>query len=403
MKRHEDELIDPEVAAELQAVDATLAGEAVDPEHAELAELALLIAAARPSIETAFAAELDERVGRFAQPASRRRRQWFSLPMVGGALASCAALAVAVVIVVGMGSSGHRATSKLFPDVAAKRPAARSLSAASSGAIATPSSGKSAFSGILAPANGAASASAGAGAPAPQPNGRKVVQSAELALTTSPAHVDDVAQELFNVVGSERGIVGSSSVTATGGPDGYAHFSLSIPSANVTDTMTRLSQLRYASVASRTDTTRDINGSYVSAGRRLADAQALRTALLKQLAAATTSAQVASLQGRIRDADAQISKWQSQLSYLNHQVNFSQVTVNVSAGPITPVPVHHQAAGGFTLTRALHDAGRVLTVAAGVAVITLAVLVPVSLVGGLAWWAAAAVRRRRREQALDLA
>ncbi len=44
-----------------------------------------------------------------------------------------------------------------------------------------------------------------------------------------------------------------------------------------------------------------------------------------------------------------------------------------------------------------------LTVAAGVALITLAALVPVLLVGALAWWIAVAVRRRRREQALDLA
>jgi hypothetical protein len=44
----------------------------------------------------------------------------------------------------------------------------------------------------------------------------------------------------------------------------------------------------------------------------------------------------------------------------------------------------------------------VLTVAAGVALIGLAALVPVALVGALAWWIASSVRRRRREQALDL-
>ena len=49
-----------------------------------------------------------------------------------------------------------------------------------------------------------------------------------------------------------------------------------------------------------------------------------------------------------------------------------------------------------------HDAGRVLVVAAGVALIALAVLVPVGLVVGLALWVAFAIRRRRREQALDL-
>jgi hypothetical protein len=45
----------------------------------------------------------------------------------------------------------------------------------------------------------------------------------------------------------------------------------------------------------------------------------------------------------------------------------------------------------------------VLTVGAGVALIVLAVLVPVGLVAALAWWIGALVRRRRREQALDMA
>lgn len=50
----------------------------------------------------------------------------------------------------------------------------------------------------------------------------------------------------------------------------------------------------------------------------------------------------------------------------------------------------------------VHDAGRVLVVVAGAALIALAVLVPVGLVGALVAWVGLAVRRRRREQALDL-
>jgi hypothetical protein len=61
------------------------------------------------------------------------------------------------------------------------------------------------------------------------------------------------------------------------------------------------------------------------------------------------------------------------------------------------------AGSGFTLHRAAHDALRVLTVAAGIALIALAVMVPAGLLGALGLWAFAAIRRRRREQALDLA
>ena len=40
--------IDPELLAELEAIDATLAGEPVEPVHAELAEVALILRAERP-------------------------------------------------------------------------------------------------------------------------------------------------------------------------------------------------------------------------------------------------------------------------------------------------------------------------------------------------------------------
>jgi hypothetical protein len=66
-----------------------------------------------------------------------------------------------------------------------------------------------------------------------------------------------------------------------------------------------------------------------------------------------------------------------------------------------PVPTHHS--GGFTLGKAAHDAGRVVVVMAGVALIALAVLLPVALLAALAWWVAGTVTHRRRERALDLA
>ena len=69
MRRLDEYPIDPEVAAALDAIDATLAGEAVDPRHAELAELALLLAAERPEMDAGFTDSLDERVERrFAAP-----------------------------------------------------------------------------------------------------------------------------------------------------------------------------------------------------------------------------------------------------------------------------------------------------------------------------------------------
>jgi N-methylhydantoinase B/oxoprolinase/acetone carboxylase alpha subunit len=57
--------------------------------------------------------------------------------------------------------------------------------------------------------------------------------------------------------------------------------------------------------------------------------------------------------------------------------------------------------GSWSIGDAFHDAGRVLTVMAGILLISAAVLVPIGLIGGLAWLTARAVIRKRREDALE--
>ncbi len=403
MRRVDDTPVDPEVAAALDAIDGTLAGDPVDPAHAELAELALLLAGERPRPDPAVANALDQRVQRrfaAAPRAARRRARWVWAP--AAAVVACAA--VAVVIVAGGGStapgprpapavSGTAASSASAPSSAAKLSPAGSSTARSATAA-----GSSTAAGSPVPEQTGSPVPAQAGSLQPPPNGRKIVQGAQLALSTSPSRVDSVAQEVFDVVGQQRGIVNSSTVSAGGG-GGYAQFQLSVPSGSLPQAMAALSSLRYAHVASRTDTTHDVNDQYLADQRRLTDARALRTALLKQLAAATSQAQIDSLTARIHDADASISSDEATLRQLNRQVDLSQVSVTISAGSV-PIPAGH-GSGGFTLGTAAHDAGRVLTIAAGIALIVLAALVPVALLGGAGLWIAATVRRRRREQALD--
>jgi hypothetical protein len=239
------------------------------------------------------------------------------------------------------------------------------------------------------------------------PNGRRQIQSAQLSLATTATRIDTVAQEVFNVVGRQNGIVKSSDITQgaqAGG--GYADFNLSIPTANLQDTLNQLSQLPYAHVVSRTDSTQDVNGRYLSDQRQLADARALRTSLLKQLAAATTTTQIDSLQAQIHDAEASISSDEATLRSLQGQISYSSLDVQINEGPIVLRPIaNHPSSGGsgLTLGRAAHDAGKVLTVAAGVILIGLAALVPVGLLVALVAWIAYWIRRRRREHVLDVA
>jgi hypothetical protein len=392
-----DEPIDPEIAASLDAIDAVLAGEPVDARYAELAEIALLLTAEKPPVPPAFAQSMDHRVAvRFAAdaaPVTRPRRRWLTRGFweATGALTVGVALIAGLVVLVGGLNRGSSASSS----------SPESLSAAPSSGVGSAASA-AASSGTQKSAASTAGTSAGNSAPPLQPptTGRKVVQSAQLQLAAPPNRIDDVAQQVYDVIGGLGGIVQSSTVTQSGGTDGYANFQLSVPSGSLGQAMTRLSSLTYATVVSRTDATQDITDQYGAAQRALADARALRTSLLKQLANATTTEQIDSLNAQIHDAEASISSDQATLNRLNHEVGFSQLSVQIGARP-APTPVSH--GGGFGIGRAAHDAGRVLTVAAGVALIALAALTPVALVAALFWWVGTAVRRRRREQALDSA
>jgi predicted RNA-binding protein YlxR (DUF448 family)/uncharacterized membrane protein (Fun14 family) len=406
MRQLDDMPIDPEMAAYLDAIDATLAGEPVDPRHAEVAELALLLADEGPRPRPEFVASLDRRAARrFApapsasRPSRARRRGWW----VAGGWSVAATCAAGIVVAVLAITSHGGTTSNQFASSSASTP---------SPAVAE-SSGGSAASSASAGASSAGSSKSAApqdlAAPAPAtralalpPNGRKVVQSAEIDLSTAPKNVETVAQEVFNVVGQANGIVDRSQVTQTGGPDGNATFQLRLPSDSLAQTLARLSNLRGATVLARTDNSHDVNSQYVSANHQLADDQALRNSLLKQLAAAVTTQQIDSLKAQLKNAEASIASDQAALRQLNAQINYSQVTVTINASQ-TPVPLTHHSSSGFTLGHAAHVAGRVLVVAAGVALIALAGLAPVALVVAILVWLSALLRRRRREQALDLA
>jgi hypothetical protein len=433
MRRTDDGPMPPEVVAALEAVDATLAGDPVDPEYAELAELALILRRERPVPAETFAAGLDERVQRrFARPArptqlgGGRRRRWLWAP--GGAVAAgLAGVLVVLVVAGGGGGSSSQNLSVAAPGVSA----AASSSASSSTAASAPTAGAPATAnGSVAvkrspatygnskhapalPPNSAASASATATTAAPGESGnslspapgpvstgnRQIVQGAQLQLTAAPNRIDDVAQRVFQVVANVNGIVENSNVTATGNSDGNAQFQLSVPSSNLSDALTALSELPGAKVASRSDSTSDITGQVGGAGERLAEARALRQSLLKQLADATTTDQVDSIKAQLNGANASIASNLATLRKLQHQVAYSLISVNIQAA-VAPVPVTHN--DSFTIGHAAHDAGRVLVVVAGGALIALAVLVPVGLVVALLAWVGLAIRRHRREQALDL-
>lgn len=395
MRRREQ--LDPVAARELAAIDAALAGNpqgAIAPEDAELAELATLLVAEAPRPSASFAASLDARVARrFPAPAKpREARRTRRLPLVpafaGVALAAVLALLVAFNAIDSGGDAPTSSGGSMALDSGASAGAGES--AASEAPAAAPESAPDAD----AAAGGGAGATSNA---APSPAiGRKVEQSSTVELGAPAEKVDDVAQGVLGVVDRNGGIVDESTVaTRTGG--GEASFELRIPAARLQAALGQLSRLPDAEVLSRTDDTLDVNQAYVSVRRKLDAAEAERTGLLRALENASDDAERDRLKVRIGEVEQQVATLARSQRALDRRVDYSRVDLTVRA-------VADDGSGGgtsFTPGSALHDAGRVLAVTAGVIVIAAAALVPVVLLALLAWPLVRAARRRRREHALD--
>jgi hypothetical protein len=380
MRRHEPTL-DPAVAAELEALETALSGDpAAEP---ELAALVRDVRAEAPAMAPGFRARLDDRVAEGFAKAPRRARLSRRRTLVPAlAVAGCVLAAlVAVVLSTGGGSNDSAGDG-----------AVRTLSAT----IPTP--GESADSAKSSGGSGSAGGSnsrtptlAGQSAPARQ---RRVERSTRLELTTPD--VQGASDGVVRATQATGGFVQSSQVS-TGDGRSTASFVLRVPTSRLDDALARLSRLGH--VRSLQQSADDITNVYNGASTRLAEARAERLGLLRALARATTAAEITSLRARIADNRRALQRDQRELDAVRNRANYATIGLE-----LTGVARKHAAVpggGSWTPGDAAHDAVRVLEVSAGVALIALAVLVPLTLLGAAGGFAAVSVRRRRREAALS--
>lgn len=237
----------------------------------------------------------------------------------------------------------------------------------------------------------------------PPPAHRKIAQRVDLALSTAPADFRDAADGVLDVVADHRGFVVSSTVSGgdpsvRGAQPGNANFRLKIPTRELPTALAALSDLGH--VVSRTDGTEDITGRFVGAKQRIAELTQTRRNLLAQLEDAVTETEQQSIRARLRYVAAQLEDASGDLAAAQQRVSLVPVSVSIAADPEIAKGGGSDG-GGWSLSDALHDARDVLTVLAGIALVSLAVLVPLGLVGLLLWWAALRIQRQRREAALD--
>jgi hypothetical protein len=379
--------MDPLVQADLDALDAALAGEREDLAVAIIADEARTAAEPMPP---GLALRLESAIADgFARPA-KRRRGWALGPAVG----VLGAGAVALVIALGTtgGEQGDLVTSSGGSEEAGRQLAKPQTDAAGAGEL---SGGTS-----LPPV--AADESSSQIAPGPvdtdaAPNGRRVQRAADLTLTTPIGDLQTTSDEVIATTDRLGGYVQQSDVSA-GDESGRASFDLRIPADKLDEALAALSELGH--VRSRTQQSEDITARFTSARSRLNDARVERQALLRALAAATTEAEIDSLEQRLEIARSRIAAAKGDLFSARRAASMARVSVAVVG---TGEDEGGAAGGGdrWTPGKALEDAVEVLSVAAGVLIVGIAGAIPAGLVALLLLAAWRAQRRRSRELTLD--
>ena len=223
---------------------------------------------------------------------------------------------------------------------------------------------------------------------------RYQVRNAQLTLATRPRDVEKVAAGVLRVADVSGGFVASSTVSDEGGS-----FELRIPTARLNRALADLSKL--GKVRSRTQSSEDITAETVSARGRLREAQREREGLLRALANANTLNETESVRARLRTVNERIATLRAAVRRVANRASYANVSVELVSDRSGAAPIGDD--GRWTPGDAFRDAVRVLEVAAGIALIVLALLLPLALLGGVGALAARGLGHRRRERALDMA
>ncbi len=222
---------------------------------------------------------------------------------------------------------------------------------------------------------------------------RAVERAADITLAAKPEDVADDATRVFEAVHANNGIVMRSSTSEGAAGEAGATFDLLIPSAKLGDAMAAFSEIDH--VRSRHEATADITAPTVGAAELLQESRARIDSLLAQLEAAEAEEEREAVEAELRHERRHASRLAAQLTHLHRRADFTRVSLQIETGG-----ADESSGGGWGIDDALHDAGHVLTVAAAVTLIALAVLGPIALIALLAWLTHRAWLRRERRRVL---
>jgi hypothetical protein len=382
-------------------------------------QLAADLRALKPTPRPEFTAELDERAAAGFPRRSRLRRPSFALPKwsprrmllpAGGVAVIALAITTALVA---SGESGDQ-NARLQPMSAApaqkeyspgskqrRQPQFAGAPAAAEELTEEPSAEIEKFQRTngLAAANDASrqffdgSGSYAKGNTSLRP--RAVEYSAQIVLAAEPADVAEDSRQVFEAVHAHDGIVMSSSTREGKAGAAGARFQLLIPSAKLSDALAALSEID--EVRSRHEATADITAPTVNLGELLQDSKARIDSLLGQLEAAETESEREAVEAELRQERRHRARLRAQLQHLQKRADFAQVSLRIETGAAED----SSGGGAWGVDDALRDAGQILSTAAAILLVALAVIAPIALIALLAWLTHRAWVRRERRRVLS--
>jgi hypothetical protein len=318
---------------------------------------------------------------------------------LAGAAVALLAIAVATVVIASSGSGSRPIAIDSGPT--APRPPAQGSKAVPP-VVAPESSGGVQYSEVIPQAAGTESSGADSNAtyaPAHTETGglanlsrhREIERSAEIALLADPTDVAEDSTKVFAAVHDANGIVLHS--TTSSGKGGGARFELLIPSARLGDALAAFSSID--EVRSRHEATDDITKPTVTTSEELQDSQARVDGLLSQLSGSEVESEREAIEAELRAERAHAARLRNQLSRLHQRTTYSRVLVRIQSDNSA------ESGGTWGVSDAFGDAGHILGIAAGVTLVSLAVIAPLALLCLLVWLAQRLWLRSRRERALD--
>lgn len=390
-----DPVLSPEARADLEALDAALAG-APDAD-AQLTALVADVAAARPAPGDDARARLQARADAASgaartDAAAREPRRPRHVPVrprrsrrLLGALAATCVVAGAAVAVSEQAHDGAGTGELLSVQQEMAPPAGR---AASGGADAPAADDRAA------PETTASGATSGASGPASAD--RRVRRAVDQTVRVAGDGVASAAGRAERIVTAAGGHAARSTVRERGSDPG-AELDLVVPTARLDATVAALGRLgRPVALDRQAD---DVTDEAVALEDHLRDARAERAAARLALARATGDERRAARRRELRVLSSRVARLEGQVRAMRRSTDEATIALRlVTADASAVAPVDDGAWGPGDAWR---DASGVLRVAAGVVLLLAVVLLPAVLLAGGGWALLRGGRRARDARLID--